>query len=248
MQFFSKWRASQDEEERESSQAFQDDGFPVPDAHTAPAEQHHPDLDSARTSTSGEDVDSGSSPDVPLAGAGRPRRVSFEEDGPAAAPVVRKANAVVRSQNWRWLLQQEELKSLAELSAPSSSAPRTAAEKNEVRRRAAEELDLSSVKREELYLLSAEVRVRVMVRVRARVRVSPKREELYLLSAEELSALTLTLTLILTLTRTLTPTLTLTQTRTPTPTPTATPKPDQELGALDELAYGGEVLQPALQP
>ena len=176
MQFFSKWRASQDEEERESSQAFQDDGFPVPDAHTAPAEQHHPDLDSARTSTSGEDVDSGSSPDVPLAGAGRPRRVSFEEDGPAAAPVVRKANAVVRSQNWRWLLQQEELKSLAELSAPSSSAPRTAAEKNEVRRRAAEELDLSSVKREELYLLSAE-----------------------------------------------------------------------ELGALDELAYGGEVLQTAFK-
>ena len=175
MQFFSKWRASQDEEERESSQAFQDDGSPVPDAHTAPAEQHHPDLDSARTSTSGEDVDSGSSPDVPL--AGRPRRVSFEEDALAAAPVVRKANAVVRSQNWRWLLQQEELKSLAELSAPSSSAPRTAAEKNEVRRRAAEELDLSSVKREELYLLSAE-----------------------------------------------------------------------ELGALDELAYGGEVLQTALQP
>lgn len=109
MQFFSKWRAIQDEEERESSQAFQDDGSPVLDA---PAEQHHPGS-STRTedsAPSGEDVDSGSSPDAPI--SGRSRRVSFEGDPPGAAPVIRKTNAV-GSQNWRWLLQQEELKSLA---------------------------------------------------------------------------------------------------------------------------------------
>lgn len=168
MQFFNRWRANQDEEE--GSEAFNEDGSRVTrhdiDARIDPAEQRHRDLEmhTAQVLESaqpeGEGVDAGS-PLEPSASS-RLRRVSFElglVTGPAAAqdgPVIRKPNTVVESQNWRWLLQQEELRSLAELSAPSSVAPQTAAESNALRRQAAEDLDLSSVTREQLHLLSAE--------------------------------------------------------------------------------------------
>ena len=171
--FFSRWRASQDEEESSGRESFHEDGSRVLDgadidASITPAErQQHQDLvmhkaqalESAQPG--GEGVDAGFSPDP----SSRSRRVSFERGlekgpaaahGPAAAPIRKPSSERLDPQNWRWLLQQEELKSLAELSAPSSSAPQTAAEANALRRQAAEELDLSSVKREELHLLSAE--------------------------------------------------------------------------------------------
>ena len=172
MQFFSRWRASQDEEE--SSQAFHEDGSRVLDGADIdpsidPAEQHRRDRETRRAQAQvlesarprGEGVGAGSSQDV--SGSSPPRRVGFEPGlvkGPAAAqdlPPVRKpsSGAAAESQDWRWLLQQEELNSLAELSSVPP-APQTAAEANAARRQAAEELDLSSVKREELHLLSAE--------------------------------------------------------------------------------------------
>ena len=85
----------------------------------------------------------------------QPRRLGFEPglaQGAAAAegrPRISTPKTAAEAQNWRWLLQQEELNSLP-------PAPRTAAEANAVRRQAAEQFDLSTVKREELHLLSAE--------------------------------------------------------------------------------------------
>ena len=197
MPFFSRWRATHEED---GSQAGHDDDRVRDGAHSSSidaAEQDHralglqraqaqaqaqslsahnaPKLNSARPG--GEEAGEGFSLDPPA--SNQPRRVGFESGlakGPAAQgppiarlPAIGPSRTAAEAQSWRWLLQQEELNSLP-------PAPQTAAEANAVRRQAAEQLDLSTVKREELHLLSAE-----------------------------------------------------------------------ELGALDELAYGGDVLQSALQ-
>ena len=92
------------------------------DASITPAErQQHQDLvmhkaqalESAQPG--GEGVDAGFSPDP----SSRSRRVSFERGlekgpaaahGPAAAPIRKPSSERLDPQNWRWLLQQEELK------------------------------------------------------------------------------------------------------------------------------------------